>query len=154
MTFSNTDSDNLERIARALERQVELEERRNDILLAELAERKAAWEQERRDSAERFDRAFAQPTQVAADPWRDLPEDQQYIQVRLQSGPIGEVGVNGAQIDDVIRWCRDRLDSFNQPPYQSRHNGLAMFRLDQALQHLADRTAERQARGVEGTSEA
>ncbi len=74
MTFSNTDSDNLARIAAAQERQAAAEERRNDIIEREMAERKAAWDQERRDAAERFDRIA--PPESPSDPWRDLPENQ------------------------------------------------------------------------------
>ena len=52
MTFSNTDSENLARIAKALGRMAAADERRNDILEREMVERKAAWsESEERSNA-------------------------------------------------------------------------------------------------------
>ena len=74
-----------------------------------------------------------------------------YIQIKLQNGPIGEVGVNGAQIDEVIAWCRDRLLEFERKLHDS-HTAMAAFRLDQALVALAERTKDREIRGVEGTA--
>lgn len=70
----------------------------------------------------------------------------------LQNGPIQEVGVNGDQIDDIIRFAKEKLEEFNTGKHASLWNDDAIFFLDKALKALAKRTAERQARGVEGTS--
>lgn len=75
-----------------------------------------------------------------------------YIQIKLQTGPILEVGVNGCQIDDVIEWAHSKLVEFNQPPYYTPWTRLAIEDLADALTHLAARTADRVERGVEGTS--
>lgn len=87
-------------------------------------------------------------SEIAPDPAHD---PLAYIRITLQNGPIGEVGVNGAQIDDVIRWCQSRLVEFNdtQP---SMHNVEAIRHLGFALRQLALRTTDRIRREVEGTS--
>lgn len=76
----------------------------------------------------------------------------QYIQIKLQDGPIKEVGVNGAQIDEVIEFCINTVTKFNQPPYACRENALAITKLEEAMMWLRERTRKREARGVEGTS--
>jgi len=70
----------------------------------------------------------------------------------IQTGPVGEVGVNGDQVDDIIRACRDLLREFNVPPHNNRQTSLAITKLEEATFWLRDRTEEREARGVEGTS--
>ena len=78
-----------------------------------------------------------------------------YINIELQDGPIQENGVNGCQIDDVIKWCRDKIIEFNtkgEGTYSCRENSVAITKLDEALMWLQRRTETRAARGVEGTS--
>lgn len=70
----------------------------------------------------------------------------------LQNGPIKEYGVNGDQIEELIKWCQDRLIEFNQPPYYTVETAIAIQHLELALERLLVRTAKRQQRGVEGTS--
>jgi len=45
------------------------------------------------------------------------------------------------------------LRSFQAGPYACRENALALTKIEEAMHWLNHRTAERQARGVEGTSE-
>ena len=80
-----------------------------------------------------------------------MPEET-YINIKLQDGPVGEVGVNGCQIDDVIEWARHALAVFNTAPYACRENSLALTKLEEAQMWLKRRTENRTARGVEGTS--
>lgn len=81
-----------------------------------------------------------------------LHGSEPYIRIKLQDGPVQEVGVNGCQIDDVIKWCHDALTDFNQPPYKTEENKQAIYALRRALTWLSRRTAVRMKRGVEGTS--
>lgn len=82
----------------------------------------------------------------------------EYIEIQLQNGPIKENGVNGCQIDDVIKWCRDKVVEFNNriredgKSFACRENSVAITKLDEALMWLQRRTENREARGVEGTS--
>jgi len=76
-----------------------------------------------------------------------------YINIQIQNGPIRENGINGCQIDDVIIWCKDKLLGFNSI-MSSPHNEEAIGHLNNALKSLLARTADREERGVEGTSNA
>lgn len=73
--------------------------------------------------------------------------------VTFQQGPIKEHGVNGILQEDLIAIVIDRLEGFNSGDYRCRENSLAITKLEEALHWLRHRTAAREARGVEGTSE-
>ncbi len=75
-----------------------------------------------------------------------------YISIKLQDGPVGEVGVNGAQIDEVIFWCHERLTEFYQR-LPDQHTDNAIEFLELAVIELNERRKDRTARGVEGTSQ-
>jgi hypothetical protein len=75
------------------------------------------------------------------------------VTFQIQSGPIKEVGENGCQIDDVIRWAKEKLEGFNAA-FSSRENAVAITKLDEALLWLLKRKMDREARGVEGRSSA
>lgn len=76
----------------------------------------------------------------------------EFIKIKFQEGPIGEVGVNGCQIDDVIETLVDRLLGF-QKTHPCRENALAITNLEQARMWLEERTKNRIKQGVEGTSQ-
>jgi len=83
-----------------------------------------------------------------------LPRD--FISIKLQHGPIIENGVNGCQVDDVITFALAAIHHFNTMEagkYSCRENAMAITKLDEALLWLGKRTADREARGVEGTNE-
>lgn len=69
----------------------------------------------------------------------------------FQNGPITEVGVNGITHEALIAVLIDRLECFERGPYHHYRNEMALKSLREAAHHLAMRTAERMARGVEGT---
>lgn len=75
---------------------------------------------------------------------------QQFINITFQQGPIQEVGVNGAHIEDVIDLVIDRLRGFNEGPYRCRENSLAITALEEANLWLLKRTLNRIEQGVEG----
>ena len=80
-----------------------------------------------------------------------------YLNIKLQEGPIGEDGINGCQIDDVVQYCVDRIDEFNNKEdgkFACKENCQAIEHLESALGWLKKRTANREARGVEGTNRA
>lgn len=60
------------------------------------------------------------------------------IVISFQNGPILEEGVNGISGEALLAIVEDRLKCFQEGPYKSRENALAL-------------TRERMARGVEGT---
>lgn len=69
-----------------------------------------------------------------------------------QMGPIKEVGVNGCQIDSMIEFARLTIEAFNEK-FPCRENSLAITKLEEAEMWLQRRTANREARGVEGKNE-
>ena len=73
------------------------------------------------------------------------------ISFRIQNGPIKEHGVNGCQVDTIIETAKKILEGLDAK-FPSEYNKLAINKLDMALSHLGERTKDREARGVEGTS--
>jgi hypothetical protein len=79
--------------------------------------------------------------------------DTEYTNLSFQNGPINEdgVGVNGLQQEALLAVVIDRLRGFNEGPFRSRENSLALTKCEEALMWLQKRTRDRMARGVEGT---
>jgi len=76
-----------------------------------------------------------------------------YADISFQKGPIKESGVNGCHNEDLIAIVIDRLQSLNQGNFACRENSIAITKLEEAMLWLRKRTMDREARGVEGTSE-
>ncbi len=72
--------------------------------------------------------------------------------VKFQKGPVKENGVNGCFQEDLIAIVIDRLRYFQAGDFACRENALALTKLEEALHWLNHRTADRQARDVEGTN--
>ena len=79
--------------------------------------------------------------------------DNPYAKVNFQKGPIKENGVNGCHNEDLIAIVIDRLQCLNQGDFACRENSMAITKLEEAMMWLNKRTADRKARGVEGTSQ-
>lgn len=71
--------------------------------------------------------------------------------IHFQEGPIKEVGINGVNNEDLIAMVICRLENFNNSPFRSRDNSMAVTKLEEALLWLRKRTVGRENRGVEGT---
>jgi hypothetical protein len=76
-----------------------------------------------------------------------------YIQIKFQSGPIPEVGVNGTTIEDVLLGLAGRLRQLQSSDLPCPENNLAITFIEQAVTELKRRTERRIAQGVEGTME-
>ncbi len=90
-----------------------------------------------------------------------LPEefwtDEQIIHrwvIFFQNGPIKEHGVNGVTHEALLAIVIDRLRSFQAGPFPSEDNATALEHCEDALEYLQNRTRNRIARGVEGTTAA
>jgi len=70
--------------------------------------------------------------------------------ILFQYGGVPENGTNGVTIELLLAICADRLRCFQAGPFSSPFNEQALAMILMALETLHDRTAERQARGVEG----
>jgi hypothetical protein len=77
------------------------------------------------------------------------------ITIDWQDGPLGRgkdrKEPNGAFVEGVIRAALDRLQWYQTTEFKSRENALAITKLEEALHWCQHRTADREARGVEGT---
>jgi hypothetical protein len=71
----------------------------------------------------------------------------------FQSGPVLEAGVNGLQSEQLIAVLVHRLGVLNKA-FPCRENSIAITKLEEARLWLEKRTADRKARGVEGTNQA
>jgi len=80
------------------------------------------------------------------------------IDIRWQDGPLGRDSgrqePNGAFVEGVIEAARQRLEFFQTAvdgKFRCRENAIAITKLEEALLWLGKRTADREARQVEGT---
>lgn len=77
------------------------------------------------------------------------------ISISWQNGPLAVDGVrkepNGAFVEGVIAAALDRLQHYQASKFACRENALAITKLEEALHWCNHRTANREARGVEGT---
>ena len=77
--------------------------------------------------------------------------------VTWQNGPLvdpetGErMDPTGAFVEDIIRIAIARLEWVNAGQFECHQNHMALHHLGLAIKELNDRTADREARGVEGT---
>lgn len=84
---------------------------------------------------------------------RPADDTQQLLtEVIFQKGPIKEHGINGIHNEDLIAMVICRLEHFQQSPFSSRDNAMAITKLEEALLWLRKRTIGRENRGVEGTN--
>lgn len=71
---------------------------------------------------------------------------------KIQNGPVKENGVNGCQVDHVIKTARQIIWGLNEK-FPSDFNTQALAGLDAATTALDARTADRTTRSVEGTNQ-
>ena len=75
--------------------------------------------------------------------------------ISWQNGPLGRGalrrGRNGAFVEDVIAAVVDRMEEYQASPFSCTYNQVAIDHLHRALGSLEARTADREAREVEGT---
>ncbi len=82
-----------------------------------------------------------------------IRHDVNSISFTLQNKPIKEVGVNGCQVDTIIHTAMLIIDGLDKQ-FPCAENKEASQCLFDALMWLKKRTLNREARGVEGTSQA
>lgn len=78
-------------------------------------------------------------------------ESADEVTLKFQNGPIKEVGTNGVTHEALLAVVEDRLRCFQAGPYACDENAVALMHVQAAMTALKNRTAARQARGVEGT---
>lgn len=70
--------------------------------------------------------------------------------INFQAGPVPETGLNGATNEAILTIVQHRTNILNTA-FPSPFNTAAIASIGDALKSFNDRTADRQARGVEGT---
>ena len=77
------------------------------------------------------------------------------LRISWQNGPLGRdedrIAPNGAFVETVLAVAKERLEYYQGSKFASTYNANAIRAIDEALAHLHQRTADREARGVEGT---
>jgi hypothetical protein len=71
------------------------------------------------------------------------------VKFKVQSDPIGEVGVNGLQAVDMLKYVKCLFESLDEA-FPCKENALTINKLDEALHWQYSRTADRTRRKVEG----
>lgn len=75
------------------------------------------------------------------------------MSVFFQNGPIKEFGNNGVTNEALLAILIDRTEQLNAQ-FPCRENSIAITKMQEALMWFEKRTKDRQARNVEGTSQA
>lgn len=83
---------------------------------------------------------------------RDDEAGRGFAVLRFQEGdPADEV--NGISNEALLAIVEDRLLGFQAGDFACRENAVALTKLQESMMWLQKRTQDREARGVEGTSE-
>lgn len=75
------------------------------------------------------------------------------VSFRVQSDPIGEVGVNGVQAEDMLFFVNMLFQSLDMA-FPCNENKQTILKITEALEWQLQRTANRVDRGVEGSNQA
>lgn len=77
------------------------------------------------------------------------------FRIDWQNGPLSVAGVrrdpNGAFVEHVIGACIERIEFYQRSKFHTLANAAALGHLKAAAEVLAERTRDREDRGVEGT---
>ena len=87
------------------------------------------------------------------DGYIEINDRDNAICFKIQNGPIGEVGINGCQVDTIIETALLIVQGLNKK-FPCRENSITITKLEEALHRLRDRKKDRTDRGVEGKSAA
>lgn len=97
--------------------------------------------------------AIARQCGVPADEYSEGINGKEVLKVKFQTGGTATTEKNGVFIEDLIIVATLKLESYNKQ-FPCRENSLAITKLEEALQWLTSRKADREARGVYGKEEA
>jgi hypothetical protein len=78
-----------------------------------------------------------------------MPSDNNY-NIKFQDGTVPENGVNGLQVEEALEQVLARIQEY-QAKVPCRENAIVITKLEESIMWLNKRTADRKARGVEGT---
>jgi len=96
--------------------------------------------------------ALARQCGVPADNYTEKIDGKEVLHVKFQTGGTATTPRNGVFIEDLIVLTILKLESY-QKAFPCRENALAITKLEESLQWLTSRKADREARGVYGKDE-
>jgi len=73
------------------------------------------------------------------------------VKFEIQSDPIGEVGINGCQAQDMLEYVKSLFESLNDA-FPCRENALTITKIEEAIHWQEARTKDRLQRKVEGSN--
>lgn len=97
--------------------------------------------------------AIARQRGYPADEYSEGINDKEVLKVKFQTGGTATTERNGIFIEDLIILATLKLEQYNKA-FPCRENSLAITKLEESLQWLTSRKADREARGVYGKDEA
>ena len=75
--------------------------------------------------------------------------DGSQVLFTIQNGPIGDAGVNGIQVTDMLEFVKEVYKSLNHA-FPCRENSITITKIEEAIHWQDARTKDRETRGVEG----
>jgi len=79
----------------------------------------------------------------------DVKDVAPVVKFTIQSDPISEVGVNGVQALDMLKYVKCLFESLNDA-FPCKENVLSITKIEEAIHWQDARTKDRQRRQVEG----
>src|SRR5574343_1102155 len=86
---------------------------------------------------------------IAIDNLQDIKGVSPIVKFTIQSDPISEVGINGCQALDMLKYVKCLFESLNEA-FPCRENSLTITKIEEAIHWQDARTKDRLNRGVEG----
>jgi len=83
------------------------------------------------------------------EPMTDILVNGNSVTFKIQDGPIGDVGINGIQVTDMLNFVKEVYKSLNHA-FPCRENSITITKIEEAIHWQDARTKDREGRGVEG----
>lgn len=96
--------------------------------------------------------AVARQRGIPADEYTESIDDKDVLKIKFQTGGTATTERNGIFIEDLIIVATLKLESYNRQ-FPCRENSIAITKLEESLQWLTSRKADREVRGVYGKEE-
>lgn len=100
-------------------------------------------------AALKFVEEFGGSTFIEIENIQDVKGVAPIVKFTIQSDPISEVGVNGVQALDMLKYTKCLFESLNDM-FPCRENALTITKIEEAIHWQDARTKDRERRNVEG----
>jgi hypothetical protein len=100
-------------------------------------------------AALKFTEEFGGSTFIEIENIQDVKGVAPIVKFTIQSDPISEVGVNGVQALDMLKYTKCLFESLNDM-FPCRENALTITKIEEAIHWQDARTKDRERRNVEG----